>query len=130
MVEGIDGAVGTLTYQNNVFSNMRQGINVGVNVATLKVFNNTWDHIVEEAIIFNDSRSGADEIINNIFYDVGGGGDSYACIPSGSPTIESNDFFMPGGSGYSRRIATVVELVRNRMRPPLGDWARSHTGLR
>jgi len=98
MVEGLDGAVGTLTYQNNVFSNMRQGINVGVNVATLKVFNNTWDHIVEEAIIFNDSRGSADEIVNNIFYDVGSSGDSYACIPSGSPTIESNDFFMPGGA--------------------------------
>jgi len=76
---------------------MRQGINVGLNVGAVRMLNNTWDHITEEAVIFNDTRSGADQIINNIFYDVGGGGDSYACIPSGSPTIETNDFYMPGG---------------------------------
>ena len=74
---------------------MRQGINIGVNVSALRVWNNTWDHIVEEAVIFSNTRSAADQVINNIFYDVGSGGDSYACIPGGSPTIEANDFFMP-----------------------------------
>src|SRR5216683_1544561 len=38
-------------------------------------------------------------------------------------------FDMPGGSGYSRRMASVVEFVRNRILPPLGDRARSHTGF-
>src|SRR5216683_4575328 len=38
-------------------------------------------------------------------------------------------FDMPGGSGYSRRMASVVEFVRNRILPPLGDCARSHTGF-
>lgn len=98
MVEGLDGLVGTVTYSNNVFADMRQGINIGVNVSALRVWNNTWDHIVEEAVIFGNTRSAADQVINNIFYDVGSGGDSYACIPSGSPTIEANDFFMPSGS--------------------------------
>jgi hypothetical protein len=98
MIEGIDGAVGTITFQNNELSNMRQGIVVGKRVGALKIYNNTWDHIVEEALIFNDSRSPADEIINNIFYDVGAGGDAYASVPSGSPKFEADDFYMPGGA--------------------------------
>ncbi len=98
MIEGIDGPVGTVTFQNNQLSNMRQGIVVGNKVEALKIYNNTWDHIVEEALIFNDTRSPADEIINNIFYDVGAGGDAYASVPSGSPLFRSNVFYMPGGA--------------------------------
>jgi hypothetical protein len=79
---------------------MRQGIDVGLNVGALKIYNNTWDHVTEQAIIFNDSRSSADEIIDNIYYDVGYSGDSYAEVPSGSPSpvFEDNDFYMPGGA--------------------------------
>jgi hypothetical protein len=97
MIEGVDGLVGTVTFQNNELSNMRQGIVVGNNVGALHVYNNTWDHVLEEGIIFNDMRSPADEFINNIYYDVGAGGDSYAEVPSGSPVFENNDFYMPGG---------------------------------
>jgi hypothetical protein len=98
MIEGLDGPIGTVTFQNNQLSNMRQGINVGKNVGALKVYNNTWDHIVQQALLFNDSRSPADEIIDNIFYDVGAGGDSYASVPAGNPTFKANDFYMPGGA--------------------------------
>ncbi len=98
MVEGVDGRVGTVTFQNNELSNMRQGIVVGSNVGALRIYNNTWDHVLEEGIIFNDMRSSADEIINNIFYDVGAGEDSYAEVPSGSPVFEDNDFYMPAGA--------------------------------
>jgi Right handed beta helix region len=98
MIEGLDGPVGTVTFQNNQLSNMRQGINVGKNVGALKVYNNTWDHIVQQALLFNDNRSPADEVINNIFYDVGAGGDSYASVPSGNPTFKANDFYMPNGA--------------------------------
>jgi len=98
MIEGVDGPVGTVTFQNNELSDMRQGIVVGANVGALKIYNNTWDHILEEALIFNDQRSPADEIINNIYYDVGASGDSYAEVPSGSPVFQSNDFYMPGGA--------------------------------
>jgi len=100
MVEGKDGPVGTVTFQNNEQSNMRQGIDVGLNVGALKIYNNTWDHVTEQAIIFNDSRSSADEIIDNIYYDVGYSGDSYAEVPSGSPSpvFEDNDFYMPNGA--------------------------------
>ncbi len=97
MLKGTAGAVGTVTYQNNVFADMVQGINVGVKVSALQVWNNTWDHILEEAVIFIDTSSAADQIINNIFFDVGGGGDSYACIPGANPIIEGNEFYMRGG---------------------------------
>jgi hypothetical protein len=97
MIEGIDGPIGTVTFQNNQLSNMRQGIVVGSKVGALKIYNNTWDHIVQEALIFNDPRSSADEIINNVFYDVGAGGDSYASVPGGRPVFEANDFYRPGG---------------------------------
>ena len=98
MIEGVDGLIGTVTFQNNELSDMRQGIVVGSNVGALHVYNNTWDHVLEEGIIFNDMRSTADEFINNIYYDVGAGGDSYAEVPSGSPVFENNDFYMPGGA--------------------------------
>ena len=98
MIEGVDGPVGTVTFDNNELSDMRQGIVVGANVTALKIYNNTWDHVVEEALIFNDLRSPADEIINNIYYDVGASGDSYAEVPSGSPVFQANDFRMPGGA--------------------------------
>jgi hypothetical protein len=97
-IEGVDGLIGTVTFQNNLFSNMRQGIYIGHNVGALKAYNNTWDHIIQEAIIFNDMRSPADEIINNIFYDVGNPGDAYAEVPSGSPVFQANDFYMPLGA--------------------------------
>jgi chloramphenicol 3-O-phosphotransferase len=96
MIEGLSGPVGTVTFQNNVFADMQQGINVGSNVAGVRVWNNTWQHIIQEAVIFRYTTSAADQIINNIFYDVGSGQDSYACIPAGNPTIAANDFFMPG----------------------------------
>src|SRR5258708_29120923 len=100
MIEGKEGPVGTITFRNNQLSNMRQGINIGQKVAALKIYNNTWNHITEQAILFNDSRSPADEIINNIFYDVGYSGDSYAAVPDGSPSprFEANDFYMPAGA--------------------------------
>jgi hypothetical protein len=97
MIEGVDGLIGTVTFQNNEFSNMRQGIQLGSNVGALHVYNNTWDHLLQEGVIFIDMRSSADEFINNIYYDVGAGGDSYAVVPSGSPLFVDNDFYMPGG---------------------------------
>jgi Right handed beta helix region len=98
MIEGVDGPVGTVTFQNNELSNMRQGIVVGSKVSAMHVYNNTWDHILQQALIFSDLRSPSDEIVNNIFYDVGSGGDSYAAVPNGSPTFDCNDFYMPGGA--------------------------------
>ncbi len=108
MIEGVDGRIGTVTFQNNQFSNMRQGINVGSNVAALKLYNNTWNHVLEQALIFTSSRSPSDEVINNIFYDVGNGGDSYAALNGGgSPIFRANDFYMPGGAQVGSYPAPV-----------------------
>ena len=99
MIEGVDGPIGTVTFQNNEFSDMRQGINVGSNVAALKLYNNDWDHILQEAVIYLSLRSPNDEVINNIFYDVGSGGDAYSAVTQGgNPVFQANDFHMPGGA--------------------------------
>jgi Right handed beta helix region/Protein of unknown function (DUF1565) len=100
MIEGKNGPVGTVTIQNNELSDMRQGVYIGLNVGAVKIYNNTWDHVTEQALIFSDFRSSADEIINNIYYDVGYSGDSYAELPAGSPSpiFEANDFYMPHGA--------------------------------
>ncbi len=97
-IESLDGTVSQLLYRNNVFVNMRQGLNVS-DTTGLKVLNNTWKNIVQEAVIMSSSPQGAIE--NNIFYDVGGGGDSYACLDSASRTglvIAGNDHYMSRGS--------------------------------
>jgi hypothetical protein len=44
-------------------------------------------------------RSPNDEVINNIFYDVGSGGDAYSAVTQGgNPVFQANDFSMPGGA--------------------------------
>ncbi len=99
MLEGSEHPVGTLRFVNNVFANMSLGIIVGAGqpsgVGAIKLWNNTFAHILKEALIFSDVRSAADEVINNIFYDVGSGGDSYLCLRGGDPIIKTNDFYMP-----------------------------------
>lgn len=101
MLEGTSGAVGTLVFEDNVFADMKDGLIIGEGqpsgVAVIKIWNNTFDHIATEAVEFNDWRSSADEVTNNIFFDVGAGGDSYMCLPGGSPVIEANDFYMRDG---------------------------------
>jgi len=60
--------------------------------------NNTWDNVLEEAVILESSPRAAME--NNIFLDVGSGGDSYACVDSASLSglvVAANDHFMTHG---------------------------------
>jgi hypothetical protein len=58
---------------------MRNGVTIGSGVGTLKFDHNTVDHILDEASLqFPGSTTSASAITNNIFYDCGGGGDSYA----------------------------------------------------
>jgi hypothetical protein len=94
-LEGTSGPVGSLVFKNNVFANMKEGLIIGEGqpsgVAVMKIWNNTFDHIQREAVQFNDSRTAANEVSNNIFVDVGAGGDSYMCLPGGSPLILSNN---------------------------------------
>jgi hypothetical protein len=76
-IEGIDGKVGTVRFSNNLFSNMFQGIIIGNNVAAVKVWLNTIDHIEQEAVDYSTPRKKVDQIGDNIFFDVGDGMDSY-----------------------------------------------------
>jgi hypothetical protein len=92
-----DGAVTNLTFQNNILSNAGQGLAIESGIGPINVLNNTFDHVAQEGLVCNGARTSADQIINNLFYDVGAGGDSYA---SGcqSSTFGNNDFYMPGGA--------------------------------
>jgi hypothetical protein len=117
MLEGTSGPVGTLTYKNNVFADMEDGLIIGEGqpsgVAVMKILNNTFDHIKREAVQFNDTRTSADEVTNNIFFDVGGGGDSYMCLAGGNPIIQSNDFYMRGGTSVGSYCSNAPYLSVN-----------------
>jgi hypothetical protein len=71
-------------------------LQIGAGVGPVSFLNNTFDHIEQEAIIYQDARTSQDKVINNIFFDVGAGSDPF--ITSCNPTIENNDFFMRSGS--------------------------------
>jgi hypothetical protein len=74
-IEALNGPVGNITFQNNVFQNMRQGVNAtqngGLVIGQLNFYNNTFDHLMAEAIIV-DGSARTDNIGNNIFYDIVG----------------------------------------------------------
>ena len=95
-IEALDSAVSNITMQNNVFANMFQGLQIGAGVGPVSFLNNTFDHIEQEAIIYQDARTSGDKVIDNIFFDVGAGSGPF--ITSCNPTIENNDFFMRSGS--------------------------------
>lgn len=90
------GPVGTLTLQNNIFANIYQGLNLeSTYTGTINVYNNTFDTIAEEAIIENQSVG--DNVENNIFYNVGSGGDGF--IGYTTPVhFASNVFFTRSGA--------------------------------
>ena len=92
-----EGAVTDLTFQNNILSNSGQGIDIESGVGPVNAYNNTFVHIAQEALVCNGARTSADQIMNNVFYDVGDGGDSFT---SGcqNATFDNNDFYMPGGA--------------------------------
>jgi len=96
-LESSAGISSDILYRNNIFANMRQGINASA-VSGIGVLNNTWDNVLEEAVILESSPRAAME--NNIFLDVGSGGDSYACVDSASLSglvVAANDHFMTHG---------------------------------
>jgi hypothetical protein len=125
MLEGTSGPVGTLIFKDNVFADMEDGLIIGEGqpsgVAVVKVWNNTFDHVQREAVQFNDSRTSADEVINNIFFDVGGGGDSYMCIAGGNPTIQDNDFYMRGGGKLGTYCSNAPYISLNPLFVNPGD---------
>jgi hypothetical protein len=97
IIESIDGQVSNLTFKNNVFRDMAQGLQWS-NAPGVNFWNNTVVRIGQEAVVLSNAPNS--QLINNIFYDVGGGGDSYACIDSASSNtaIASNDHYMTSGT--------------------------------
>ncbi len=70
------GTTAGITFRNNLFVRMRQGINVD-NASGVAVLNNNFSGIVQEGVILVKAPSA--QIANNIFYNVGSGEDSYVC---------------------------------------------------
>jgi hypothetical protein len=95
-LEALAGPVGTISYKYNTFANMTAGINIDSNVGTVIFDHNSVAHILEEILIYNQPINSSSTITNNIFYDVGSGGDSYTT--SLNPTISNNDCVMANGS--------------------------------
>ena len=95
-IEALDSAVTNITMQNNIVANMFQGFQIGSDIGPVSFLNNTIDHIQQEGIIYQGSRTTADKVINNVFFDVGSGSDPF--ITTCTPTIENNNFSMHSGS--------------------------------
>jgi hypothetical protein len=98
MLESKGGPASGITFRNNVFVQMRQGINVS-GASAISVLNNTFVGIAQEGVILHAAPSS--QIINNIFYAVGSGQDSYVCadaVSQASLQVAANDQFVPGGS--------------------------------
>jgi len=125
MFEGTSGPVGTLIFKNNVFADMEDGLIIGQGqpsgVAAVKIWNNTFDHIEQEAVQFNDRRSALDEVINNIFFDVGDGGDSYLCLSVSGPIIAANDLYMRGGTALGNYCSNAPYISLNPLFVNPGD---------
>jgi hypothetical protein len=98
MIENINGRPTNLTFKNNIFRDMAHGLQWS-NAPGVKFWNNTVVRIEQEAVELSNAPNS--QLINNIFYDVGGGGDSYACIDSASKkglVIATNDHYMTSGN--------------------------------
>ena len=101
-IEQSSGPTSGLLFMNNVFINMYQGLLVdgGTNgpPIDLKFYNNTIDTVTQEGVDLIENTNA--DIANNIFYNVGDGGDSYLSVDSSSATYtaESNDMWMADGS--------------------------------
>ncbi len=96
------GSISEITLWNNIFGHMTRGVDVvnsrcvaGQSCDSLvNVMWQTFIDIAEEAIV---ARGSSGMIQNNIFYNVGSGGDDYACYLDNA-LVSSNVFYMPNGN--------------------------------
>jgi len=99
-LEVLDGPVSGITYQNNVFQDMIRGVNATQDgseppVGQLNFYNNTFDHVIQEAIVVTGSGR-TDSIENNIFFDMAGG-DGFISYSTGE-TFLDNIFYNRAGA--------------------------------
>jgi len=101
-IEALDGAVGNLTYQNNIFQDMIRGVNAtqdnGAPIGQLNFYNNTFDHVIQEAIVVGGSGARSDNIENNIFYDEAGG-DGFIAYSGGEYFLDNIFYNRAGAPG-------------------------------
>ncbi len=102
MIEQSSGPTNGLVFMNNVFINSYQGLLVDGGTSgspiDLDFYNNTIDTVTQEGVDLIENTNA--DIANNIFYNVGNGGDSYLADESSSATYtaENNDMWMADGS--------------------------------
>ena len=111
MISGASGATTAITFRNNEFVQMRQGINLN-GASGIAVLNNTFSGILQEAVI--PVQTPAVQITNNIFYNVGSGDDSYVCADTTSQAtlqVASNDHFMQGGAAPGTYCGNAPHLT-------------------
>ncbi|MGD0076190.1 MAG: right-handed parallel beta-helix repeat-containing protein [Candidatus Binataceae bacterium] len=89
---------GTLTFQDNLFTNLYHGIQIVSGSPTLRIWNNTFDHIALEAVEIDIATPSGTAIKNNIFYDCGDNMSSYLCAQDNKPALATNVFTMRTGS--------------------------------
>jgi hypothetical protein len=94
------GAVDGITFWNNIFGHMTRGVDVvnsrcltGQACPSINVMWQTFIDIAQEAVV---ARGASGMVQNNIFYNVGSGGDDYACYLDNA-SISANIFFNPDG---------------------------------
>ena len=101
-IEALDGPVSNITFQNNIFQDMLRGVNAtqdgGQVIGQLNFYNNTFDHLAQEAIVV-DGGARTDNVENNIFYDIVGG-DGFISYSSGE-TFLDNVFYTRAGAPSS-----------------------------
>ncbi len=99
-IEALDGPVANITYQNNIFQDQVRGVNAtqdsGQPIGQLNFYNNTFDHVYQEAIVVGGSGARTDNITNNIFFDEYGG-DGFIAY-SGGETFTNNVFYNRSGA--------------------------------
>ncbi len=123
-IETLDGPVSNLLFMNNVFVNLGQGLIVQGDGATavfgLQFFNNTVDTVTQEGVILENTP--AAQIANNIFYNVGNGGDNYLSADSASAnfSVATNDMWMADGSTPGTYGSNATYLTLN---PDFADVA-------
>jgi Right handed beta helix region len=116
-IETLNGPVSNLLFMNNVFINLGQGLIVQGDGATavfgLQFFNNTIDTVTQEGLILENVP--AAQIANNIFYNVGDGGDNYLSADSASANFsaQTNDMWMADGSTPGTYGSTAAHLTLN-----------------
>jgi hypothetical protein len=107
--ESINGTSTNLTFRNNLFINGRDGCLFELPVTGVHFYNNTVVHVLHEGINVYTANN---EIKNNLFYDVGGGGnyDTFMCDGGQPQLVAANIQRLPSGATPGTYCSIYVGL--------------------